>query len=99
MFPFCELYSNKFFVKSLRILGNALDREMKQQDFILAFRLHGSYFVKFLEIEPDLLKYDLINYKIDKNRNNMICLTEKGLNLLNLINKMKELIQTLNEIE
>ena len=92
MVDFFKLYRKKGFCETLEILSNFKKQEAKQSVFFQALKDNKSYLNSFFRVKDDLLKHELIAYKLDNDNDKVIYLSEKGKALFKKLNEIEKLI-------
>jgi len=82
---FFSLYRKKGFSVTLEILNDFEKGEAKESEFFNKLKNSENFLNEFYRSKEDLLKYDLISYKLDKDFDKVLCITEKGKKLLEKI--------------
>ena len=86
---FFRLYRRIGFGEALETLDKFKKKEARQSDFFKKLKENKSYLNSFFRVKDDLLKHKLIAYKLDGDYKKVIYLTDKGKELLNLVEKIK----------
>lgn len=89
---FFKLFRRRGFSETLEILAECPNYEINQTQFFKILTDSNSYPNIFFRVKKDLLHHDLIAYKLDKENNKVIYLTEKGVEIWNKINEIEQLL-------
>ncbi|MCF2140787.1 MAG: hypothetical protein K9W44_12095 [Candidatus Lokiarchaeota archaeon] len=89
---FFRLFRRRGFSETLEILADYPNCEVLQSDFFKRLVDSNSYPNIYFRVKNDLLKHDIIAYKLDKDNNKVIYLTEKGVEIWNKINEIEKLL-------
>ncbi|MHA1776346.1 MAG: hypothetical protein DRO88_02310 [Promethearchaeia archaeon] len=89
---FFKLFRRRGFSETLEILAECPNFELQQSLFFKRLTNSNSYPNIFFRVKSDLLKHNLIAYKLDKENNKVIYLTEKGVKIWNRINEIEKLL-------
>ena len=89
---FFQLFRKRGFSLTLEILNEFKKKEAKEADFFQKLKDKDSYLNEFYRVKKNLLEHDLIAYKLDKDYNKVIIITEKGQNLLEKVKAIEGLL-------
>jgi predicted transcriptional regulator len=81
------------FIETLQILHSFENHEISQNSFFKIMQSEwDSYPNRFFRVQKLLLDLDLIRYRLNEENAKMICLTEKGIHLFELLTEIGQLI-------
>ena len=89
---FFQMYRKRGFSLTLEILRNFKKKEAKEPDFFQALKDNNSYLNEFYRSKDDLLNNKLIAYKLNADYEKVICITEKGLTVLEKLEQINGLL-------
>ena len=90
---FFRVFRRKGFGETLEILNGFKNKEATQNTFFKTLKKNESYLNSFFRVKDDLLTNQLIAYKLDKENDKVIYLTEKGKELLKKITEIETMIK------
>ena len=93
MLKFFKLYRRKGFGETLNILNGFKKKEAVQTTFFNSLKKNKSYLNSFFRVKDDLIKYKLIAYKLNKDYEKVIYLTEKAVDLIKRIDEIEVMFQ------
>ena len=82
MSTFFQLFRKRGFSLTLEILNDFKKKEAKEPVFFQKLKDKDSYLNEFYRVKESLIEHDLVAYKLDKDYNKVIIITEKGQKLL-----------------
>lgn len=86
---FFELFKQRGVIETLQVLNLFPNFEVVQNIFHSKLKEMGSYYQAHLRVREDLVHRQLISFKLDHNYDRVICLTEKGQRLCQIICEME----------
>lgn len=89
---FFKLFRRRGFSETLEILAEFPNHEAVQAIFFKKLSDVNSYPNTYFRVRDDLLKHDIIAYKLDKENNKVIYLTQKGREIWNRIQEIEEIL-------
>lgn len=92
MSEFFKMYRKKGFYETLDILDKEENKQLKQSEFYKLLKKRNNYINAFFRVKKEMLQKGLIDYKIDKDADKAIYLTDKGLDILSKIKEIEELL-------
>ena len=93
MKKFFKAFRRKGFRETLEVLNRFKNKEATQNTFFKTIKKNESYLNSFFRVKDDLLKNQLIAYKLDEKNDKVIYLTEKGKELFNKVTEIEKMIQ------
>jgi predicted transcriptional regulator len=93
MNKFFKVFRRKGFGETLEILNGFKNKETTQNMFFKTLKKNESYLNSFFRVKDDLLKNQLIAYKLDKENDKVIYLTEKGKELFKKVTEIEKMVQ------
>jgi hypothetical protein len=89
---FFKLFKRRGFCETIEILNNFQGQEAVQSDFFQKLIESESYPNVFFRVKDELLKHNLIAYKLNNANEKVIFLTEKGKQIWNLIMDIENML-------
>lgn len=89
---FFRLYRKRGFSLTLEILDAFPDSAAKEVVFFDALRECGSYLNEFYRVKGNLLKYNMIGYRLDDDYDKVIFLTEQGREVLQRLDELNRFV-------
>jgi hypothetical protein len=89
---FFALFRKRGFIESLTILMEQPNHEISQKEFFNALVAKNAYPNLFFRVKSSLLDNKIIAYKLDPSNEKVIYLTEKGLQIMSIIDQIEGLI-------
>lgn len=93
MLKFFKLYRRRGFGETLNILNGFKKKEAVQTTFFNSLKKNESYLNSFFRVKDDLIKNGLIAYKLNKNYEKVIYLTEKAVDFIKRIDEIEDMFQ------
>ena len=97
MTEFFKMFRRKGFGETLEILDTFKNKETTQNKFFKTLKKNKSYLNSFFRVKADLLQKGLIAYKLDKDYEKVIFMTEKGKELYKQIGEIEALVKDFDE--
>ena len=93
MAEFFELYRKKGVLETLESLSKFKNMEVEQVEFFKNIKDKESNVNRFFRVKEDLLRWNLISYKLNDEYEKVIYLTEKGKKLYKKIISIEKLLK------
>ena len=90
---FFFLFRKRGFIESLSVLMEQPNHEITQKGFFTALVAKDAYPNLFFRVKSSLLDNKIIAFKLDSNNEKVIYLTEKGLQIMGIIDEIDDLIK------
>lgn len=90
---FNKLYKKRGFHETIFILYSAKNYSLILPIFFERLEEIGSYYNAFFRVKDELLKYELIEYKKNRNKEKIIALTDKGIDIAQILKRIEMLIE------
>jgi hypothetical protein len=89
---FYNIAKRRGFFESLKILAKYKEEGLIQATFFKDLEEIGSYYNAFLRVKPFLVKKKLIAYKLNQENDMVIHITEKGIEVVNKLREIEEML-------
>ena len=90
---FNKLYKKRGFHETIFILYSAKNYSLILPIFFEKLEEIGSYYNAFFRVKDELTKYELIEYKKNRQGEKIISLTERGLKLARILKRIEMLME------
>lgn len=77
----------------LEILDGKKGKDVKEAEFFDALKKRKSYLNEFYRVKQKLLEYGLVGYKLDKDYDKVIFITDMGEEVLQKVSEITELME------
>lgn len=92
MMIFSKLYKKRGFHETLFALYSAQNYSLTLPEFFEKLEEQGSYYNAFFRIKSEMLKYDLLLNKKNRNKEKVLALTQKGVDIVKILKSIDDLL-------
>lgn len=89
---FSKLYKKRGFHETLFALYSAQNYSLTLPEFFEKLEEQGSYYNAFFRIKPEMLKYDILLNKKNRNKEKVLALTQKGVDIVKILKSIDDLL-------
>jgi len=92
MIIFSKLYKKRGFHETLFALYSAQNYSLTLPEFFEKLEEQGSYYNAFFRIKSEMLKYDILLNKKNRNKEKVLALTQKGVDIVKILKSIDDLL-------
>jgi hypothetical protein len=92
MMIFSKLYKKRGFHETLFALYSAQNYSLTLPEFFEKLEEQGSYYNAFFRIKSEMLKYDILLNKKNRNKEKVLALTQKGVDIVKILKSIDDLL-------
>ena len=89
---FSKLYKKRGFHETLFALYSAQNYSLTLPEFFEKLEEQGSYYNAFFRIKSEMLKYDILLNKKNRNKEKVLALTQKGVDIVKILKSIDDLL-------
>ncbi len=89
---FSRLYKKRGFHETLFALYSAQNYSLTLPEFFEKLEEQGSYYNAFFRIKSEMLKYDILLNKKNRNKEKVLALTQKGVDIVKILKSIDDLL-------
>lgn len=92
MMIFSKLYKKRGFHETLFALYSAQNYSLTLPEFFEKLEEQGSYYNAFFRIKSEMLRYNILLNKKNRNKEKVLALTQKGVDIVKILKSIDDLL-------
>ncbi len=89
---FSKLYKKRGFHETLFALYSAQNYSLTLPEFFEKLEEQGSYYNAFFRIKSEMLRYNILLNKKNRNKEKVLALTQKGVDIVKILKSIDDLL-------